>query len=382
MKITLIQKAIAILVISFFISPSVNSVHGQGFLKKLKDAAKKEVNKVISPTTPATTPPAVNQNNVPVNTAPANTSSDNNTTVNNNVWASDTIPKIVNPVRPTAPKASENNLSQQNIRNVFVSIWGINYELQTPLRNYLRDNTKGMYSFQEKSIGMTFFDIILTTSLNTSDLVNSLVKNIEAMNSKLLYHLIDTTNQQLVKITMSDKSFHYITKETKSITSQKGNGTNGIASTKPKTTIKTPEKDQTIKASKEDEQGNVIQAPVEDKGTQVVEAPKDDDDDKIYTKGFEPSFPGGDYGFSMYVRENLNTNILKKGAPAGTYRVIVKFIVAKDGSVRDVVAETKFGYGMEEEAIRLITGGPKWDRQYTGPVNSYMRQPITFIVTK
>jgi protein TonB len=70
------------------------------------------------------------------------------------------------------------------------------------------------------------------------------------------------------------------------------------------------------------------------------------------------------------------------GAQPGTYQVVVRFIVSKDGSISDVVAETKHGYGMEEEAIRVIKKGPNWTpAQQNGRfVNAYRRQPITFQV--
>jgi len=60
----------------------------------------------------------------------------------------------------------------------------------------------------------------------------------------------------------------------------------------------------------------------------------------------------------------------------------IGFIVSKDGSISDVVAETKFGYGMEAEAVKIIKKGPKWTPalQNGRNVNAYRRQPITFIV--
>ena len=36
------------------------------------------------------------------------------------------------------------------------------------------------------------------------------------------------------------------------------------------------------------------------------------------------------------------------------YKVVVKFIVAKNGKVKEVTAETSYGFGMEKEVIRII----------------------------
>lgn len=128
----------------------------------------------------------------------------------------------------------------------------------------------------------------------------------------------------------------------------------------------------------------IIQAPVEDKGTQVVEAPKADDEDKVFTKvENEAQFPGGESAWRRYLEKNLNANApVDNGAAGGTYQVIVKFIVSKDGSISDVQAETKHGFGMEEEAVKIIKRGPKWTPalQNGRNVNAYRRQPITFVV--
>ena len=146
-------------------------------------------------------------------------------------------------------------------------------------------------------------------------------------------------------------------------------------------------KDDQVISNKTVESDNkqVVQAPVEDKGTQVAEVPKkDDDENKIFNKvEVEASFPGGDAGWRNFVHNNIDANTpIDGGAPEGTYTVIVRFIVSKDGSISDVVAETKLGYGMEAEAVKAIKKGPKWTPaiQNGRNVNAYRRQPVTFVV--
>lgn len=139
------------------------------------------------------------------------------------------------------------------------------------------------------------------------------------------------------------------------------------------------------KTVESDIKDHVVQAPVEDKGTQVVEVPKtDDNENKIFNSvEVEAAFPGGQAAWVKYLRNNLNANIANdNAAPAGTYKVIVRFIVSKDGLISDVVAETKLGYGMEDEAVKIIKKGPKWTPalQNGTNVNAYRRQPITFVV--
>ena len=155
---------------------------------------------------------------------------------------------------------------------------------------------------------------------------------------------------------------------------------------KPDEKIEEIKEDQVIstKTVESENKNAIVQAPVEDKGTQIVEAPKADDEDKVFTKvENEAAFPGGQQAWIRYLQKNLNANApVDNGAPPGTYQVIVKFIVSKDGSISDVQAETKHGYGMEDEAVKIIKRGPKWTPalQNGRNVNAYRRQPITFVV--
>ncbi len=110
---------------------------------------------------------------------------------------------------------------------------------------------------------------------------------------------------------------------------------------------------------------------------------KNTDNIVFYKVEVEAVFPGDNAAWKKYLIKNLKINIpVKKGAPAGFYTVVIKFIVAKDGTVMKPEAETNHGYGMEEEVIRIISKGPKWipARQNDKPVNAYRRQPVTFVI--
>ena len=107
--------------------------------------------------------------------------------------------------------------------------------------------------------------------------------------------------------------------------------------------------------------------------------------DSVFTREEkEAAFPGGEKAWRRYLNQHLDPNIpVNQKAPPDTYNVLVQFIVEKDGSITNVVALTSYGYGMEEEAIRVIKKGPKWipALQYGRKVKAYRRQPITFAVT-
>src|SRR6478672_125998 len=125
-----------------------------------------------------------------------------------------------------------------------------------------------------------------------------------------------------------------------------------------------------------------IAAPVVDEGKQVVEAPKEDEN-QVFTKvEIEAAFAGD---WPAFLKRNLNADApVQAGAPPGQYTVIIQFIVDKEGNVSDVRALTNHGYGMEDEAMRVIKKAPKWTPavQNGRQVKAYRKQPITFIVSE
>ncbi len=152
---------------------------------------------------------------------------------------------------------------------------------------------------------------------------------------------------------------------------------------KPDEKIQEIKEDQVIstKTVESDNKQQIVQAPVE---APAVEAPKQEAEDFIFTKvENEAEFPGGNSAWTRYVQKSLDGfNPAEDGAPPGKYQVIIRFIVSKDGSISDVQAETKLGYGMEERAIQAIKKGPNWKPalQNGRNVNAYRRQPVTYVV--
>ncbi len=98
----------------------------------------------------------------------------------------------------------------------------------------------------------------------------------------------------------------------------------------------------------------------------------------------EAVYPGVASEWTKYLQKNLNPNVpVHNKAPKGRYVVIVRFIVAKDSTISDVVAETNHGYGMEQEVVRVIKkDNPKWVpvRQNGYVAKAYRRQSVTFLV--
>ena len=122
-----------------------------------------------------------------------------------------------------------------------------------------------------------------------------------------------------------------------------------------------------------------------DEGKQIVEVKKEEDENKIFDKvEIEAKFPGGDAKWRQYLERTLNANVpVDNGAPEGTYTTVIQFVVDKEGNISDVRAMTNHGFGMEEEAMRVIKKGPAWTPavQNGRQVKAYRKQPITFQVT-
>ena len=92
-----------------------------------------------------------------------------------------------------------------------------------------------------------------------------------------------------------------------------------------------------------------------------------------------PKFPGGEQALMDYVSKNVvyPKEAQEKGISG---RVFVGFIVEKDGSVSDVKVLRGIGGGCDEEAVRVISGLPKWKpgKQEGKPVRVSYQMPINF----
>ncbi len=87
-----------------------------------------------------------------------------------------------------------------------------------------------------------------------------------------------------------------------------------------------------------------------------------------------------------FLQKNLTSVIAgaaAKGAKPGTYKVNVRFLVKKDGSVSDFTALNNPGYELDKEVLAIMPHSPRWNpaEQNGKQVNSYHVQPVTFVIT-
>ena len=112
--------------------------------------------------------------------------------------------------------------------------------------------------------------------------------------------------------------------------------------------------------------------------------PTDTVDGNVFEKvDVEATFSGGEAAWRRFLEQNLNPNVpVENGAPVGIYTVIVQFVVDKTGAVSDIKTLTNFGYGMEQEVMRIMKKSPMWTpaRQNNSTVKAYRKQPIVFVL--
>ena len=102
--------------------------------------------------------------------------------------------------------------------------------------------------------------------------------------------------------------------------------------------------------------------------------------DKVLEKAeVMPQFPGGDQAMMKFVAENVQYPQEARDKEISG-RVLVSFIVEKDGSIADVKVVKGIGGGCDEEAVRVVKAMPKWKpgKDKGKPVRVSYMMPFTF----
>ena len=92
-----------------------------------------------------------------------------------------------------------------------------------------------------------------------------------------------------------------------------------------------------------------------------------------------PSFPGGDAECMRFLNKNIKyPTIAQENGIQG--RVILQFVVNKDGSIVDVVVARSVDPYLYKEAVRVVNMMPKWKpgKQRGKPVRVKFTLPVTF----
>ncbi len=90
-----------------------------------------------------------------------------------------------------------------------------------------------------------------------------------------------------------------------------------------------------------------------------------------------PEFPGGQEAMMAFLRKNIQyPPMARENGIEG--RVVLQFVVNKDGNISDIEIVKKLGWGLEEEAIRIVKIMPGWKpaKQNGKPVMLRMIWPL------
>lgn len=114
-------------------------------------------------------------------------------------------------------------------------------------------------------------------------------------------------------------------------------------------------------------------------GTGIVEAAAAPEIFKVVEQ--MPEFPGGEAALYKYLADNVRYP--EKATNAGQQGTVrVKFVVNEDGSISNVDVGRPIGYGMDDEAKRVVQSMPKWrpGKNNGKAVKVYFQVPIKFVL--
>ena len=94
---------------------------------------------------------------------------------------------------------------------------------------------------------------------------------------------------------------------------------------------------------------------------------------------YQPQFPGGIKACEQFIKENLRYPDTESDVQG---RVIVSFMVERDGSLSDIKVVRGLDPAFDEEALRVVKMMPKWSPGATDGKISVMRYTIPIIFKK
>ncbi|MBQ3805056.1 MAG: energy transducer TonB [Prevotella sp.] len=126
-----------------------------------------------------------------------------------------------------------------------------------------------------------------------------------------------------------------------------------------------------------DESGEVLKAK-EVIATEPVK-PKEEENKVFDVVEQMPSFPGGQAALMNYLNNNIKYPVIaEENGIQG--RVVVQFVVGKDGHISDVKVAKSVDPSLDKEAVRVVKAMPKWipGKQNGQAVTVRYTLPVTF----
>ncbi|MBP7856612.1 MAG: TonB family protein [Prevotella sp.] len=133
-----------------------------------------------------------------------------------------------------------------------------------------------------------------------------------------------------------------------------------------------------------DVKGNSDQGEIMKVTQRVADEPVKEDKPEVENKVFDvveqmPSFPGGPSALMQYLSNNVKYPVVaQENGVQG--RVVVSFVVERDGSITDVKVVRSVDPSLDREASRVVSSMPKWipGKQNGSPVRVKYNVPVSF----
>ena len=118
---------------------------------------------------------------------------------------------------------------------------------------------------------------------------------------------------------------------------------------------------------------------VEDDEDDIVEEPRRPSNHVFDVVEEMPQYPGGNAALMEFLGNNIKYPVVaEENGIQG--RVVVTFVIERDGSVTDVKVEKSVDPSLDKEAIRVVKSMPRWipGKQDGSPVRVKYTMPVTF----
>ena len=143
--------------------------------------------------------------------------------------------------------------------------------------------------------------------------------------------------------------------------------------------VKTQDDLAETKVSTTTQEGNTDDIVIPEEKTTVAPVVEDKPEEIFVGAEEGAAFPGGEVALMKFVKEHINYPAYEKEADISG-RVLVRFVIEKDGSVSNVEILKKVSPGIDKEAKRVIESMPKWTpaKNNGKPVRLWFNMPINF----
>lgn len=124
---------------------------------------------------------------------------------------------------------------------------------------------------------------------------------------------------------------------------------------------------------------DVFIPPPPPKEVAVVKVEKPAEEEILIGVEQDAEFPGGMSALMKYLHKHVNyPAAAQRGNISG--KVVLQFVVEKDGSVGQIKVLKSVGFGCDEEAVRVVKSMPKWSpgKQNGRAVRVWYTLPVTY----